>query len=104
MRHNLFLAAKEALHNAVKHSGASETLIQLIVNDNSFELSVEDNGRGFSPGAEPGATAGRLASGNGLANMARRLEEIGGRYDIRSAPGKGTKVVFTLAIKVAPAG
>jgi signal transduction histidine kinase/ligand-binding sensor domain-containing protein len=103
MRHNLFLAAKEALHNAVKHSGASETLIQLIVNDSSFELSVEDNGRGFSPGAEPGATAGRLASGNGLANMARRLEEIGGRYDIRSAPGKGTKVVFTLAITVAPA-
>ena len=103
MRHNLFLATKEALHNAVKHSGASETLIQLIVNDTSFELSVEDNGRGFSPGAESSGTAGRLASGNGLANMARRLEEIGGRYDIRSAPGKGTKVVFTLAIKLAPA-
>ena len=50
VRHNVFLAFKEALHNAVKHSGASEVLIRLAVKEKSFELAVEDNGRGFAVG------------------------------------------------------
>ena len=50
VRHNVFLAFKEALHNAVKHSGASEVLIRLTVKEKSFELAVADNGRGFAVG------------------------------------------------------
>ena len=99
VRHNLFLAVKEALHNATKHSGASETIIRLLVGNSSFDLVVEDNGRGFSPGAEPKDAAGRMAGGDGLGNMARRLSEIGGGCDIRGGPGRGTKVVFTVPIK-----
>ena len=102
VRHNLFLAFKEALNNVAKHSAASETYIQLAAGATSFELIVEDNGRGFTPGAKGETSAdgsARLASGNGLENMTRRLKEIGGRCDIRSSPGQGTKVIFTIPLK-----
>lgn len=102
MRHNFFLACKEALHNVVKHSGASEVNIRLVIQQTSFELSIEDNGCGFSPEAKlpnhPGAPAGR-SSGNGLKNMVRRLSEIGGNCVFESQPGKGTKVLFTVRLK-----
>ena len=99
VRHNVFLAFKEALHNAVKHSGASEVHIRLAVKENSFELVVSDNGRGFFAGEQANgysATPGRPASGNGLENMRRRLTAIGGNCDIQSASGTGTKVTFFL--------
>jgi len=102
-RHNLFLAFKEALHNAVKHSGASEVLIRLTLQQESFELAVEDNGRGFAPGAgadQAPVSPGRAASGNGLENMRRRLAAIGGNCDIRSTPGASTKVVFIMHLNL----
>jgi signal transduction histidine kinase/ligand-binding sensor domain-containing protein len=101
-RHNVFLAFKEALHNAVKHSGASEVLIQMAVKEKSFELVIADNGRGFAAGetTKPvSAAQGRAASGNGLENMKRRLAAIGGNCEIQSAPGAGTKVVFSVRLK-----
>src|SRR5208282_1238473 len=72
VRHNLFLAFKEVLHNVVKHSAASETYIRLTAGTDSFELIVEDNGRGFTPetaGENPPAGSGRLSTGNGLENI-----------------------------------
>ena len=107
VRHNVFLAFKEALHNAVKHSGATEVLIRLAVKEAAFELVVADNGRGFLPGEKAGGspvTAGRLAPGNGLENMRRRLLTIGGTCAIHSAPGAGTKVVFALHAKAPASG
>src|SRR5208337_1959162 len=65
VRHNIFLAFKEALHNAVKHSGASEVLIRLTVKEKLFELAVEDNGHGFAVGGkttEVFPAPGRVAS------------------------------------------
>jgi ligand-binding sensor domain-containing protein/signal transduction histidine kinase len=102
-RHNLFLASKEALHNVIKHSGASEAGIRLVIGEKSFELVIEDNGRGFDPGlrGKGAETSGRHSSGNGLENMTRRLSSIGGICAIQSAPGTGTKVVFTVQIKPA---
>ncbi len=98
MRHNLFLAFKEALNNVAKHAAASEVHICLAMKPGAFELSVEDNGCGLEP--EPARNdADRFASGNGLRSMARRLAEIGGRCDIRSQPGQGTKVLFVVPFK-----
>lgn len=102
IRHNLFLAFKETLHNVVKHSAASETYIRLAAGATSFELVVEDNGRGFTPGTKRETSSegsDRLMSGNGLENMARRLAEIHGRCDIQSTTGQGTKVTFTVPVK-----
>ena len=105
VRHNLFLAFKEALNNVVRHAAASEVRISLTLTLASFELIVEDNGRGFDPISSEGPVSAtdRLASGNGLENMRRRLAAAGGRCDIRSAPGKGTTIVFVVPVRV-PAG
>jgi signal transduction histidine kinase len=99
----LFLAFKEALHNVVKHSAASETYIRLAAGTTSFELIVEDNGRGFTPGTReknPPDDSVRLSSGNGLENMTRRLVEIQGRCEIQSVLGLGTKVIFTVPLNI----
>ncbi len=95
-RHNLYLASKEALHNVVKHSGATEVWIRLNIEAGTFTLAIEDNGRGLDPACVPGR-------GNGLGNMRRRLEDVGGSCDFSSAPGSGTCVRFTVAFKRARA-
>jgi signal transduction histidine kinase len=102
LRHNVFLAFKEALHNTVKHAGASEVLIRLRLKEKAFELAVEDNGRGFNVGEKTktvSTTQGRAASGNGLENMKRRLAAVGGTCEIQSSPGQGSKVVFSVQLK-----
>jgi signal transduction histidine kinase len=103
IRHNLFLAFKEALNNAVRHADATEVRISLTIEPAGFALSVEDQGRGFSVDSEGTGISrdpARLASGNGLANMHQRLAEIGGRCDIQSKRGKGTTVTFFVPVKL----
>jgi len=104
MRHNLFLAFKEALNNAVKHAHTSEVRISLAINGKGFTLHLEDKGCGFTPDATGNGSPrepGRLSGGYGLANMRRRLSEIGGRCEIQSTPGTGTRVAFVVPVKVA---
>jgi signal transduction histidine kinase len=100
-RHNLFLAFKEALHNAVKHAAPAEVRISLAIEPQAFALQVEDQGCGFSVTAEstgPSAAA-RIVTGNGLLNMRQRLAEIGGRFEIQSVPGQGTKITFRVPVR-----
>jgi len=100
MRHNVFLAFKEALHNVVKHSGAGEVSVSLATAAAGFNLAVRDNGKGF----DPATVATRPRRGNGLKNMRQRLEQIGGRCEIQSAPGGGTEIKFFISVPtVAPA-
>jgi ligand-binding sensor domain-containing protein/two-component sensor histidine kinase len=103
VRHNLFLAFKEALNNVVKHAGTSEARISLTIGRAGFALCVEDIGRGFVPGrvgTDATRVNERLVSGNGLANMRERLMEIGGCCEIQSVAGEGTKVIFSVPVKV----
>ncbi|MCX6875006.1 MAG: triple tyrosine motif-containing protein [Verrucomicrobia bacterium] len=93
VRHNLFLAFKEALNNLVRHAGARQVRICLTVQPGGFSLSVEDDGVGFS--VDPSA-APRADAGNGLANMRARLTAVGGHCTVDSVPGRGTRVVFDL--------
>ena len=92
-RHDLFLAVKEALHNVLKHAAASEARIRLSVVDAVLTLVIEDNGRGFDPAALP---QGR--PGHGLENLRHRIESLGGRFQCDSAPGRGTRLTFTLKL------
>lgn len=115
-RHNLFLAFKEALHNVVRHAGASQVNVTLRLAPTEFTLAVEDDGRGFpttsttstttTPREDLGGTFGRTggAGGNGLQNMVRRLDEIGGRCEVSSVPGVGTTVRLVVKIHDNPAG
>ncbi|MBK8474958.1 MAG: ATP-binding protein [Opitutaceae bacterium] len=102
-RHNLFLAFKEALNNAVKHSAGNEVRITLLLHAEAFELRVQDNGHGFDPTLSAVSPAvGRAASGNGLGNMRSRISGIGGRCEISSRIGEGTTVSFTVVTSRRP--
>jgi signal transduction histidine kinase/ligand-binding sensor domain-containing protein len=94
VRHNLFLAFKEALNNVVKHAGATQVTVMLQTLPGGFELSVTDDGRGFPETAEA-PKEHRPGSGNGLGNIRQRMAEIGGRCEIEN-PGQGTKIRFLL--------
>jgi signal transduction histidine kinase/ligand-binding sensor domain-containing protein len=96
VRHNLFLAIKEALNNVVKHARASEVWLRLVVQPLSFCVIVEDNGCGLAatsgkPNGVAASQPGRIFSGHGLLNIERRLVAIGGSCVIRSEPGRGTR-------------
>jgi len=101
VRHNLFLAFKESLHNIVKHAAADEVGVELKLQTALLVLHVADNGRGFDTATpvDDRAIAGRIACGNGLDNMRRRLVEIGGSCEILSGPGRGTTVTFTVPLR-----
>lgn len=90
LRHNLFLAAKEALHNALHHAGAREVCLRIASTGPRIEIVIADDGRGFSP-----ETA---EDGSGLTNMHHRLTESGGTCRITSEPGRGTTVRLEIAI------
>jgi signal transduction histidine kinase/streptogramin lyase len=96
VRHELLLTVKEALNNAVRHSRASELWFRLRLDNGDLVLAVEDNGRGFEANGSSGG-------GNGLTNMRRRLESIGGTCLISSRPGAGTSIRFRLRLATKPA-
>jgi two-component system, NarL family, sensor histidine kinase LiaS len=81
----IFRVAQEALANVAKHSGAGSVEVDLIYAPGSMTLRVADDGRGFDPAKNPG-------EGFGLQSMHERLEKLGGRVEVESAPGKGTRV------------
>jgi signal transduction histidine kinase len=92
VRHNVFLAYKEALTNALKHAQASAVRIAVACDNSTCRITITDNGRGFD------ARIVR-AGGTGLKNMRLRLEEIGGRAEVQSQPGQGTtaRLEFSLS-------
>jgi signal transduction histidine kinase len=89
-RHNVFLAAKEAVTNIVKHARASEACIRLRLEPGAFVLEIQDNGRGPAGRAAPAAQ-----SRNGLRNMRKRMEDIGGTFEIGPGAKGGTLVRLT---------
>jgi signal transduction histidine kinase len=91
IRRNLFLAVKEALNNAAKHSEASEVFVRLFRRNQKLTVVVEDNGRGFDP-------AQADAARNGMTNMIQRMDEIGGIFNVASQPGSGCRVEFTVPL------
>jgi signal transduction histidine kinase len=101
VRHNLFLAVKEALNNAVKHAQAAEISFLLKLQPSGFSLVIRDDGRGLVPDVtgSPAADSGRVSSGLGLRNLVQRLEKIGGTCTIKSEPGQGTEVELTVRLQ-----
>jgi signal transduction histidine kinase len=82
--------AREALSNAVRHSGAATVSLVLSREAASLVLEVEDDGRGF----DPDAAAGR---GRGLGNLRSRSEALGGKFEIDTGSGRGTRVRLEVA-------
>jgi len=89
----VFSAARELLANVVAHADATEVTLHLGETDGMLDLVVEDDGRGFPPER----LAERLADGHvGLATQRHRVEAAGGRMDVSSRPGAGTRVELQL--------
>lgn len=86
MRRDFYLVFKEAVNNAAKYSRASEVRVRVSAGNGILSLEVRDNGRGFNPS--------QVNSGNGLLNMHRRAERMGGKLEIESEAGAGTSVLF----------
>ena len=95
VRHNLFLAYKEALNNVVKHAKASKAEISLTLQRGGFLLAIRDDGCGVP--AQPSKE--RVIGGNGLNNMRHRLTEIGGCCEICAGAEGGTVVNFIVPLK-----
>ena len=91
LRHNLFLVIKEALHNIVKHAGATEVWLRASLADDTLEFVIQDNGHGFI-----GVPDDALA--DGLRNMRQRMADIGGEFLLESNAESGTKVRLRLPL------
>ena len=96
-RHNLFLTAKEALHNVVKHAHAGQVWLRLKLEPGALTLLIEDDGKGWDAGPFSG-TSGH-PTGDGLSNMQKRMAQLGGRFAQQSKPGSGTSVRLELPLR-----
>ncbi len=92
VRHNVFLAFKEAVNNVVKHAQATEARVRLRLEPEQFILSVEDNGRGLGD-----VSAKKLR--NGLKNMRKRLADVSGEFEIKPGAYGGTVARLTVPLK-----
>jgi signal transduction histidine kinase len=88
---DLIQAAREALSNAVRHSGADRISVRLARSEGTGALTVEDNGTGF----DPDAPAGR---GQGLGNLRERAAALGGTLSVDAGPGRGTRVSISMPL------
>jgi PAS domain S-box-containing protein len=83
----MYRIAQEALTNVVKHAEARNVTVRIIRGYPDLILTIEDDGKGFTPDGEE-----FRGKGLGIINMRERVEGMGGRFRIYSAPGKGTRI------------
>jgi PAS domain S-box-containing protein len=86
----LFRAVREALHNTVKYADAKNLWITSRREDSLIRIEVADDGKGFDPAKPLRDTSG----GFGLFHIRERLDHAGGRLEIQSEPGRGTRIVL----------
>lgn len=99
----LFRVVQEALNNVARHAEADSVLIQIAPRgDDRLAIEIEDDGKGFEPAeVEKPGPSGR---GLGLMGMRERIEELlGGRLEIESAPGNGTRLLIEVPLPEANA-
>lgn len=90
----LYRVAQEALANVAKHARATRVRVVLENVDSSVRVVVQDDGVGFDPERAGDPRPGHL----GLQAMRERIRLVGGRWEVRSAPGAGTTVEFVVPI------
>jgi signal transduction histidine kinase/ligand-binding sensor domain-containing protein len=96
-RKNLYLIFKEAINNIAKYSGCEQVKVDINRQPNkTVVMHIQDNGKGFDVAELYGE--GKSLSGNGIRNMKKRAEELGGTMTIDSVPGAGTNVCLTFVV------
>ena len=96
-RRHLFLIFKEALANIARHADCTSVLLRLTIASHQLRAEISDDGSGFVaiPTSEPG-TNGR--GGHGVENMRARAVQLGGRLEINSTPGAGTRLTLIIPL------
>ena len=89
-RKHVFLAVKEAFNNIIRHAGATVVNCIIMVN-NELQITIKDNGKGFTPGA--------VSGGNGLFNMRHRIESLHGKMEIMASNGVEVHFIVPLPEK-----
>jgi signal transduction histidine kinase/streptogramin lyase len=90
LRRQVFLAFKECVNNAARHSGCTEAEASVQLERGLLRMTLRDNGRGFDPEA--------THDGHGLVSLRSRARALGGQLDITSSAGQGTTVVLSVAL------
>jgi ligand-binding sensor domain-containing protein/signal transduction histidine kinase len=91
---NLLLVAKEAVRNSVAHSGAARIEVHLSFAPARLDLEIRDNGCGFAAARPDLCPTDHF----GITGMRERVEQMGGSFTLRSAPGEGTGVFASLPL------
>ena len=92
-KQRLFSVAHNALTNAYKYAEASRVNVELAFDNSDIRLVISDDGVGMD------AREMEASSGHGLRNMRTVARELGGTFDVSSAPGKGTTVAIALSLE-----
>ena len=90
----LLRIVQEALSNVRKHACATGATVRLRAKDGCLRVIVKDNGHGFDPSSYDRGDWPQF----GLKTMKERSEAVGGKFQLRSAPGKGTTVAVTVPL------
>jgi signal transduction histidine kinase len=95
----LFRIIQEQVNNVLKHSGARNLIIELLLEEaeNRIELNITDDGKGFNPEKVKGK------KGLGLSNIMSRADLFGGKVTIKSSPGQGCQLRVLVPIQDAKA-
>jgi signal transduction histidine kinase len=88
-RRNIYLVIKEALHNVIRHAGATMVNIEVVIHRH-LDIVIRDDGKGMPEGPT-------RRWGNGLKNMRQRMQHLGGKFEVTG--GDGTKVHVSLPLK-----
>jgi signal transduction histidine kinase len=90
-KRQVLMLFKEALHNIIRHSGATRAGIRVGGDERWFRMVITDNGKGFDPAAP--------RSGAGVVGMKQRATTLGGKFTVESAPGAGTTLTLEVPWK-----
>jgi len=99
VEHDILMVAREAVFNAMKHGQPREVRIRVHFADDRIQMRVLDDGCGFDPDKVLATTSGHF----GLVGMRERTEHLGGRFEIRSSPGRGTELLVDVPVRSAAA-
>ncbi len=76
----------------MNHANATEAWLKISAGERDVSITIEDNGHGFEHAPDNGCA-------DGLRNMRQRIEEIGGKFDLRSKPSAGTHIAVTVPLE-----
>ncbi len=95
---NIYRIVQEALHNVVRHSGASEAEVSVIAEKASYTVRIRDNGTGTSGLGRETRRKGpeRDASGLGMRSMEYRAHQLGARFSVKSSKAGGTEILVSI--------